>query len=124
MLFAFRTVIAVILLLIANFVRAGDILNKPRTILPSQPRKQYNLYNSFSLFYLSHPFTKDDSSSVEIPFIRAGNLILIQAKADTLDGNFILDTGAPKLVLNTTYFREYPSISDHSSNEESGGITG
>ena len=28
--------------------------------------------------------------------------------ADTSAGNFILDTGAPGLVLNNTYFRDYP----------------
>lgn len=43
-----------------------------------------------------------------IPFSRAGNLILVKAKADTTEGNFILDTGCPHLVLNATYFRHYP----------------
>ncbi|HYO20897.1 MAG TPA: retropepsin-like aspartic protease, partial [Flavisolibacter sp.] len=41
-------------------------------------------------------------------FNRIGNLIVIKAKVDTLEGNFILDTGAPYLVLNLTYFRDYP----------------
>ncbi|MFL5742478.1 MAG: aspartyl protease family protein [Flavisolibacter sp.] len=65
---------------------------------------------------------KDDSSSCIIPFSRAGNLILVQAKADSMEGNFILDTGAPFLVLNLTYFRNYPTtvISDG----EQTGITG
>lgn len=63
-----------------------------------------------------------DSVSCSIPFSRAGNLILIRAKADTIEGNFILDTGAPGLVLNMTYFRDYVSITD--ANEEQSGITG
>jgi hypothetical protein len=42
-----------------------------------------------------------------IPFNRAGNLIIIKAKADSIEGNFIFDTGAPGLVLNLTYFRHY-----------------
>lgn len=63
-----------------------------------------------------------DSVSCVIPFSRAGNLILIRAKADTSYGNFILDTGAPGLVLNLTYFRDYPSHTE--SNEEQSGITG
>lgn len=52
--------------------------------------------------------------SFTIPFTRAGNLILVKATADTIQGNFILDTGAPHLILNITYFRNYPStlISD------------
>ena len=57
-----------------------------------------------------------------IPFSRAGNLILIRAKAETTEGNFILDTGAPGLVLNMTYFRDYPSTAE--VNEEQSGITG
>jgi hypothetical protein len=48
-------------------------------------------------------------STTVIPFTRAGNLIIVKAKVDTLEGNFILDTGAPNLVLNITYFRDYPS---------------
>ncbi len=50
-----------------------------------------------------------DSAVCTIPFTRAGNLILIQATVDTVQGNFILDTGAPNLVLNLTYFRKYPN---------------
>jgi Aspartyl protease len=63
-----------------------------------------------------------DSVSCVIPFSRAGNLILIKAKADTTEGNFILDTGAPGLVLNITYFRDYTAT--HEVNEEQSGITG
>lgn len=63
-----------------------------------------------------------DSASCTIPFSRAGNLILIRAKADNTEGNFILDTGAPGLVLNITYFRDYPVTTD--AGEEQSGITG
>ncbi len=61
-----------------------------------------------------------DTSTFIIPFSRAGNLILVQAKADTTEGNFILDTGCPHLVLNLTYFRHYPGEAE----EERKGITG
>ena len=50
----------------------------------------------------------NDSISTVIPFTRVGNLIVIKGKVDTTEGNFILDTGAPYLVLNETYFRHYP----------------
>lgn len=63
-----------------------------------------------------------DSSSFILPFSRVGNLILIRAKADSVEGNFILDTGCPSLVLNITYFRNYPVTSDE--NTESQGMTG
>lgn len=62
-----------------------------------------------------------DSSSFILPFSRAGNLILVKATADTTTGNFVLDTGAPHLVLNITYFRNYPVQSNEG---ERNGITG
>ena len=70
---------------------------------------------------LFQTFTAGSDSCI-IPFSRAGNLILIRAKADTTEGNFILDTGAPGLVLNITYFRNYPVTTD--TQEEQSGITG
>jgi len=63
-----------------------------------------------------------DADSCVIPFSRSGNLILVRARADTTEGNFILDTGAPGLVLNITYFRDYPATAD--INEEQNGIGG
>ncbi len=62
-----------------------------------------------------------DSSSFILHFSRAGNLILVKARADTTEGSFILDTGCPHLVLNLTYFRNYPS---YDNDEERNGITG
>ena len=65
---------------------------------------------------------EDDSVSCVIPFTRVGNLIIIKAKADSVEGNFILDTGAPYLILNIVYFRKYPAttISDESQTSLSG----
>lgn len=59
----------------------------------------------------------NDSISCIIPFNRIGNLIVVKAKADTIEGNFILDTGAPGLVLNITYFRDYPIVSHHDAEQ-------
>lgn len=64
----------------------------------------------------------EDSVSSVIPFSRAGNLIILRARADTMEGNFILDTGAPHLILNLTYFRHYKSTQKH--DEEQSSITG
>jgi hypothetical protein len=44
---------------------------------------------------------------VTIPLKRAGRLLIIEAEVDSVKGNFIFDTGAPYLVLNKTYFRDY-----------------
>lgn len=62
-----------------------------------------------------------DSTSATISFSRTGNLILVQAKADTTEGNFVLDTGCPSLVLNITYFRDYPVTE---AAQDRRGITG
>jgi predicted aspartyl protease len=67
------------------------------------------------------PIVTSDTPSCIIPFSRAGNLIVMKAKVDTVEGNFILDTGAPRLILNLTYFRHYPA---HETTGESGGVTG
>ena len=72
--------------------------------------------------HITIPTLSADSVSCVIPFSRAGNLILIKAKADTTEGNFILDTGAAGLVLNITYFRNYPAST--LVNEEASGMTG
>jgi hypothetical protein len=49
---------------------------------------------------------KGDFDTLKIPIKRADNLILIEAEVDGIRGNFIFDTGAPGLVLNTAYFRQ------------------
>lgn len=50
-----------------------------------------------------------------IPFKRVGNLIMLEATVDDEMGYFILDTGAPYLVLNNTYFRDYPQLELYAS---------
>src|SRR5574343_801004 len=49
---------------------------------------------------------KGEFDTLKLPLKRAGNLLLVEADVDGQRGNFILDTGAPGLVLNTTYFRQ------------------
>ena len=68
----------------------------------------------------SDPDPYGDFNTLIVPIKRAGNLIIIEAQVDSLQGNFILDTGAPYLVLNTTYFRDAPKIDE----QEAGGING
>lgn len=66
------------------------------------------------------PEPSGEFNTIIIPIKRAMNLIIIQAQIDTLQGNFVLDTGAPYLVLNQTYFRDAPRYFE----QESGGING
>jgi hypothetical protein len=72
--------------------------------------------------FFDDAFPPADSITCVIPFSRAGNLILLRARADSIEGNFILDTGSPVLVLNLTYFRHYPTTIRH--DREEGGMTG
>ena len=65
-----------------------------------------------------------DTIGFNIPFTKAGNLIVVKAKADSIQGNFIIDSGNPGLVLNQTYFRNYKTITDAESGGESNGING
>ncbi len=67
------------------------------------------------------PFASNINSCI-IPFTLAGKLIVIQGRADSMQGNFILDTGAPNLVLNNTYFRNY--IIATSNTDQEASITG
>jgi Aspartyl protease len=73
--------------------------------------------------FLDDPVVTSNPASSVIPFSRAGNLILIKAKADSTEGNFILDTGAPGLILNITYFRNYP-FAENDPSAQAGGING
>jgi len=59
------------------------------------------------LMSTADPIAICDLDVVTIPFKRAGRLLIIEAQVDALRGNFIFDTGAPYLVLNRTYFRNY-----------------
>ena len=91
--------------------KKNDSANHAISIFEKQPKE-----NILDLFL------RDDSSSCIIPFNRTGNLILIKATADSMEGNFILDTGSPYLVLNMVYFRNYPATS--SSDEYQTSVSG
>lgn len=80
-----------------------------------------NFNNTIKFEKYIDPVVTSDTPSTIIPFSRVGNLIVIKARIDSIEGNFILDTGAPKLILNMTYFRHYISSAEEN---ESGGITG
>src|SRR5678815_210867 len=104
----YRTCFIALCILLSFTGNAGDSINI---------RKSYSVsINGLAI----------DSTSCIIPFNRVGNLIVVKAKADSVEGNFILDTGAPGLVLNITYFRDYPMVS-HQDGEQrtiTGGTDG
>ena len=67
------------------------------------------------------PDGQGDFNTLVIPIKRAQNLVMIEAKIDSMQGNFILDTGAPYLVLNETYFRD---AIRYGNADDVGGING
>jgi len=69
---------------------------------------------------IQDPAPFGDFTTLAVPIKRAGNLIIVEAQLDTVEGNFVMDTGAPYLVLNSTYFRDMPHIAD----QQAGGING
>jgi hypothetical protein len=68
------------------------------------------------------PVIEVDAPSFDLPFTTVGGLILVKAKIDTLEGNFVFDTGAPYLILNKTYFRNLERI--HNQDDVQSGING
>ncbi|HBH07598.1 MAG TPA: hypothetical protein DDX92_13445 [Flavobacteriales bacterium] len=77
--------------------------------------------DSIELFYpktylpLKDPQPQGDFEKMLIPLKRVGNIYLIEAKVDGVIGNFVLDLGAPYLVLNSTYFRDYKVLREYRS---------
>lgn len=57
--------------------------------------------------FATDPKPLGDWERLVLPLKRSGNLLILEATIDSITGNFIVDTGAPYLVLNRTYFRAY-----------------
>lgn len=69
------------------------------------------------------PIPQCVSDEITLPFTLAGRLILLEARVDTMVGNFILDTGAPFLVLNKSWFRRYGTTAVAQASGITGGIS-
>jgi len=78
------------------------------------------IHSTTKLIQGSDPIAECEEDVVTIPFKRAGRLLIIEAQVGDQKGNFIFDTGAPYLVLNRTYFRNYKKR----KRAIAGGITG
>lgn len=64
-------------------------------------------------------FQQNGPNIIRVPFTLTGGLITIQARVDTVEGNFFFDTGASKLLLNKRYFGKQRPRS-----ESARGVTG
>ena len=50
--------------------------------------------------------TKNEQSYFSVPFKRVGNLIAVEAKLNGISRTFLLDSGAPKLILNSAHINK------------------
>lgn len=75
------------------------------------------LSKNSTIAYHAEPTTETE---IRIPLKQVGNLLIIDAKADSLEGAFVFDTGAPGLVLNSNYFKDGRKVFD----VDGGGVTG
>lgn len=69
---------------------------------------------------MQRPSPKGNFQKLVVPVRQVGNLIIVEATVDGLRGNFILDTGAPYLILNATYFRDYEEVADYAATDING----
>ena len=82
-------------------------------VIYASEKANYIIVDEVVIKLSSHPFESTNTShfakedSTFIPLKRVGNLLLLEAEIDGVVGNFIVDLGAPYLVLNSTYFRDY-----------------
>lgn len=72
---------------------------------------------------MQRPMPKGEFERMVIPVKRVGKLLLVEATVDGIRGNFIFDTGAPYLVLNATYFRDYEEQEDKLATDVTGNTT-
>lgn len=61
---------------------------------------------------------------IEIPFTQMGKLIVVKAKLNGIERNFILDSGAPSIILNSKYLGDEKVRSFTDSNGANGAISG
>jgi hypothetical protein len=100
-------------------ILAGSFGALART--PDPPLKKERPTFDLSIFYSGDPC--DDFKTLIIPIKRIQNLIVVEARIDTIIGNFILDTGSPILVLNKTYFRKGWDVNLSAANATGQSVT-
>ena len=90
-------------------------------VVSANEKSEYIIVDDVLIKVSTRTYEKSISSflskgdSIFIPLRRVGNLLLLEAEIDGQVGNFIVDLGAPYLVLNSTYFRDYEIDDDYYS---------
>jgi len=71
-------------------------------------KTRITLLTLMGLFFLWLPVFSLTDSIVDLPFEKAGHLIIVEAEVEGKKGKFVLDTGVPVLWLNAKYFDGLP----------------
>ena len=104
---------SLLLLFLAIAIKVSANQHVQRVLLPPIHRIEFLQARQLS-------DSEGNIESVLIPLKRVGRLFLIEASVDGQTGNFVFDTGADKMVLNKTYFRNNLMT----TTESGGGLTG
>lgn len=78
---------------------------------------------TLNLHFTGQQLTQGTFTTIVLPIKRVDRLLIIEARIDSMIGNFILDTGAPDLVLNKTYFRNSWISGDAMASSATNGVT-
>lgn len=105
------------LCLLCLFLLLG-LISWGRTLNPDSQPVIYNCPFRFT------QALSDNVHTIRIPFKVVGRLIAVQAKADTVEGTFIIDTGAERLLLNKRYFYGGAKVTSRSVYGASGKVGG
>ncbi len=62
-------------------------------------------------------------NTIYVPFSLVGQLMVVQARIDTQVGNFIVDTGAERLILNSHYFGDINAGREIAAIGNTGSVT-
>ena len=92
------------------FEHVGDFSAGPNMRVPATPRWDLVLTQSEWLA----------PNLIRVPFQLTGALITVQARVDQVEGNFLFDTGANRLLLNHRYFGQTATA----ARSGAGGVTG
>jgi len=92
----FRKIFCILLLLLFGPIFIYSAINDTTAFLPTYKKRSP----------VRAPAPLGFFNKLVIPINHVENLLLMEVNINGMTGNFILDTGAPCLVLNKTYFRE------------------
>ena len=97
-----------------------SVLGKEKVYPSDSTTREAPLAITFNVKF--HSSNGIDQNILEVPFRLSGNLIMVEAEINEKKGFFILDSGAPELIVNSKYLSK--SRFSTKKGKSAGGITG